>query len=280
MSTVPEGASRSSRTRSARRLSPRRWRAVRGPLVSAAAILVVFLIWYLVTDGFKLVRPIILPSPRTVLNEAIHLFRDGYTGKPMWMHIESSLVRTMTGLIVGIVLGIPLGLLVGYSWIASAIFSPFLGALRPIPPIAFIPLAVLYFGIGEFSKILLIFMAAFWYVTLNTAAGVKSVPSDQIRAGVNLGLNRWQLFAHVMLPSSLPFIMTGIKTATAVSWAIVVAAELVAAQQGLGYMVMDAATFFRVTDVYIGIALIGMIGLFLEILTNAAESRLLHWRGK
>ncbi len=280
MSIVPEGTRRSSDSGSLLRLSPRRWRAVRGPLVSGAAILLVFLIWYLVTDVFKLVRPIVLPSPRTVLDETIHLFRDGYTGKSMWIHIESSLMRTMTGLILGILLGIPLGLLVGYSWVASAIFSPFLGALRPIPPIAFIPLAVLYFGIGEFSKILLIFMAAFWYVTLNTAAGVKSVPNDLVRAGINLGLNRSQLFARVMLPSSLPFIMTGIKTATAVSWAIVVAAELVAAQQGLGYMVMDAATFFRVTDVYIGIALIGMIGLFLEILTSVAENRLLHWRGK
>jgi NitT/TauT family transport system permease protein len=95
-----------------------------------------------------------------------------------------------------------------------------------------------------------------------------------------MGLRGWQLFAHVIFPSSLPYIMTGIKTATAVSWAIVVAAELVAAQRGLGYMVMDAATFFRVTDVYIGIILIGMIGLFLEIVTSVAESRLLHWRGK
>jgi ABC-type nitrate/sulfonate/bicarbonate transport system permease component len=244
------------------------------------AILIVLLTWFLITDVFGLVRPIVLPSPSNVLEEVGRLLEKGYTNKPLWIHVRASLFRTFTGLILGLVVGIPLGLLVGYYWWASAIFSPFLSALRPIPPIAFIPLVVLYFGIGEFSKILLIFMAALWYVALNTSAGVKSVPSDLMRAGLNMGLNQWQLFLYVIFPSSLPYIMTGIKTSTAVSWAIVVAAELVAAQEGLGYMVMDAATFFRVTDVYIGIALIGMIGILLEALTMIAESRLLHWRGK
>jgi NitT/TauT family transport system permease protein len=243
-------------------------------------VALVLLVWFLVTDGFHLVRPIILPGPSDVLQEVSHLIEKGYTNKPMWFHIRASLFRTFTGLLLGLALGIPLGLLIGYYWFASAVFSPFLSILRPIPPIAFIPLVVLYFGIGEFSKILLIFMAAFWYVSLNTAAGVKAVPSDLLRAGRNLGLGQRQIFAHVILPCSLPYIMTGVKTATAVSWAIVVAAELVAAQQGLGYMVMDAATFFRVTDVYIGIALIGMIGLLLETLISLAENRLLHWRGK
>lgn len=264
----------------------RRWmegltfRSMRGPLVSLVTVLLVLLTWFLVTDVFHLVRPIVLPSPSDFAAEVGRLIEKGYTNKPMWFHIRSSLFRTFSGLLLGLIIGIPLGLLVGYYWFASAIFSPFLGALRPIPPIAFIPLVVLYFGIGEFSKILLIFMAALWYVTLNTAAGVKSVPSDFMRAGRNLGLNQGKIFAHVILPSALPFIMTGVKTATAVSWAIVVAAELVAAQQGLGYMVMDAATFFRVTDVYIGIVLIGMIGLLLEMLISVAETRLLHWRGK
>lgn len=255
-------------------------RSLRGPLLSAATVLLVLLVWLLLTDVFHLVRPIVLPGPSDIASEVSRLIEKGYTNKPMWFHIRASLFRTFTGLLLGLAVGIPVGLLVGYYWFAAAIFSPFLGALRPIPPIAFIPLVVLYFGIGEFPKILLIFMAALWYVTLNTAAGVKSVPGDLMRAGRNLGLAQRQVFAHVILPSALPYIMTGVKTATAVSWAIVVAAELVAAQQGLGYMVMDAATFFRVSDVYIGIALIGMIGLLLEGLISIAESRLLHWRGK
>ncbi|MFV2043718.1 MAG: ABC transporter permease [Anaerolineales bacterium] len=238
------------------------------------------LTWFLVTDVFELVRPLVLPSPTDVVTEMGVLLEKGYTRKPLWVHIRASLYRTFSGLLLGIVIGIPLGLVIGYYWYASAIFSPFLSAFRPIPPIAFIPLVILYFGIGEFSKIVLIFMAALYYVTLNTTAGVKAVPKDLMRAGINLGLNQRQLFVSVMLPASMQFIMTGIKTATAISWAILVAAELIAAQEGLGYMVMDAATFFRVTDVYIGIFMIGAIGLLLELITTTAENRLLHWRGR
>ena len=146
--------------------------------------------------------------------------------------------------------------------------------------IAFIPLVILYFGIGEFPKILLIGAAAFWYVVLNTSNGVRSVPVDLVRAALNLGVRRDQLFFRVIFPAALPHVMTGIKTATALSWAIVVAAELVAAQEGLGYLIMDAATFFRVPYVYLGIIIIGVIGLLLEVVTVAIENRVLHWRGR
>ncbi len=249
-------------------------------LLSAGAVIGVLILWYLSTSVFGWVKPMVLPPPETILAELGNLLRSGYVGTPLWEHLQASLFRTFSGLGLGIVLGIPLGLLVGYNPIVSAIVSPFLAFLRPIPPIAFIPLMILYFGIGEFSKVFLIFMAAFWYVVLNTSSGVKSVPNDLLRAGRNLGLSQAQLFAHVILPASMPYIVTGVKTATAVSWAIVVAAELIAAQAGLGYIIMDAATFFRVVDVYIGIAMIGVIGVILEGVTTAIEDRLLHWRGK
>jgi NitT/TauT family transport system permease protein len=123
-------------------------------------------------------------------------------------------------------------------------------------------------------------MAALWYVVLNASAGVRAVPQDLLRAAQNLGLTRAQIFRHVIFWAALPNIMTGVKTATAISWAIVVAAELIAAQAGLGFMVMDAATFFRVPDVYIGIIIIGLIGLTLEAITRALEVSLLHWQGR
>jgi NitT/TauT family transport system permease protein len=126
----------------------------------------------------------------------------------------------------------------------------------------------------------LIFLAALYYVVLNASAGVRTVPQDLIRAGQNLGLTPAQLFSKVIFWASLPHIMTGIKTATAVSWAIVVAAELIAAQAGLGFMVMDATTFFRVPNVYIGIIIIGAIGVTLEVITYSLDRRLLHWMGK
>jgi NitT/TauT family transport system permease protein len=221
-----------------------------------------------------------LPSPQALAHELYSLIITGYTGKPLWAHALASLIRTLVGLIAALLVGIPVGLLMGASRVAGALLTPPFSFLRPVPAIALIPLIILYFGIGEFSKIFVIFITASLYIILNAAAGVKSVPQDLIRAGINMGLSRRQLFTHVILPASAPYIMTGIKTATAVSWALVVASELIAAQVGLGYVIMDAATFYRIPDVYIAIAIIGLIGLALETLETYAENRLLHWRGK
>jgi NitT/TauT family transport system permease protein len=184
------------------------------------------------------------------------------------------------GLICAIAVGTPIGLLIGYSPALSAVLEPFFSLVRPMPAIAFIPLVVLYFGIGEFSKIVLIFFTSMLHMVLHAASGVRSVPLDLLRVGQNFGLRRRELFLHVILPAAMPQVMTGVRTTTAISWALVVAAELVGAQQGLGYVVMDAATFFRIPDIYIGIALIGIIGFALEILEQRIEGRLLHWRGR
>ena len=153
-----------------------------------------------------------------------------------------------------------------WRWVTARIISsalaPFFSFIRPIPPIAYIPLVILWFGIGEFSKIVLIFLASFLYVALNTAAGVRAVPQDLIRVARTLGTSNFRLFYAVILPEALPYVMLGLKVALALSWAVVVAAELVAAQAGLGYLIMDAGTFFRIPDLYVGIVLIGLIGLY------------------
>jgi NitT/TauT family transport system permease protein len=233
-----------------------------------------------VTTSLEWIDPLVLPAPLPVLKNLWHLVTVGYAEKTFWDHIGMSLFRTTTGFLSGLILGIPTGLLMGYSATAYAILSPVFGFIRPIPPIAFIPLVILYFGIGEFSKIVLIGAAAFWYTVLNSCSGVRSVPQDLIRAALNLGVNKRQLFLHVMVPASTPYIFTGIKTAVALSWAIVVAAELVAAQEGIGYIIMDAATFFNIPFVYIGIGIIGLIGLGLEMSVVKVEKRVLHWLGK
>ena len=248
-------------------------------LISWATVAAIFLLWYFVTAR-GLVSAFILPSPSNLWAEFRELVLKGYAGKTLTDHILASLFRTFTGLGLGIAVGVPVGLLMGSSRMADAILGPIFSFLRPIPPIAFIPLMILYFGIGEFSKIALIFLAALYYVVLNTSAGVRTVPQDLVRAGQNMGLTRVRLFSKVVFWAALPHIMTGVKTATAISWAIVVAAELIAAQAGLGFMVMDATTFFRVPNVYIGIIIIGLIGVTLEVITLAIDRRLLHWMGK
>lgn len=202
---------------------------------------------------------------------------DGYAGAPFWEHILSSLYRTLTGLFFGILLGVPVGALMGMSSKINAALMPLFGFIRPIPALAFIPLVIMYFGIGEFPKILLIWIAAFLYMVLNTAAGVRAVPANYLLAARNMGLSQIRIFSRIILPSAVPFIMTGIKTATALSWAIVVAAELVAAQSGVGFMISDASTFFRIPYVYVGLIIIGLIGLALELATVALEKRATHW---
>lgn len=248
-------------------------------MISIAALLTMLFLWALVT-GVGGVSGRVLPSPGELASQAYKLLRNGYAGTPLSAHVGWSLFRATSGFLLGVVVAIPVGLLMGYSRSINAILQPIFGFFRPIPPIAFIPLMIMWFGIGEVSKILLIFAASFNYTVLNSAAGMRSVPEQLIRAGANLGLTSRQLFTSVMLPAALPAILTGVKTAAAVSWAILVAAELIAAQAGVGFIIMDAGTFFRISDVFIGIMIVGAIGLALELLISLLERRLLHWQAK
>jgi NitT/TauT family transport system permease protein len=236
-------------------------------------------VWLAFTEG-GFVSPKVLVSPLGLVRQFWTLAIDGYLGTPLYVHVLASLLRTTIGFACGAILALPVGLAIGYSPALYALLSPFLAVLRPIPVIAYIPLAILWFGIGEFSKILLIAITSFLYMTVNTAAGVKAVPEDVIRAALSLGASRLQLFVHVILPESLPYVFAGVRVGAAVSWAVVVSAELIAAQQGLGYMIMDAATFFRIPAVYVGIALIGMIGFAIDRLISFAERRLVHWSAR
>ena len=248
-------------------------------LLSVATIVILLGLWALVTNLFH-IPAMVLPSPQSILRHFRALLLDGYAGHPLWEHILVSVLRTLTGFFIGVTLAIPLGLWMGYSRTVNAILWPVFGFIRPIPPIAYIPLAILWFGIGEFSKVLLIFVASFNFTVLASAAGMRAVPEQLIRAGTNLGLSKRQMFVSVMLPAAMPQIFTGIKTSIAVSWAVMVAAELIAAQIGLGFIIEDAGTFFRTPEVMIGVAIIGAIGLVFEATVVAIERRVLHWQAK
>jgi taurine transport system permease protein len=258
----------------------RKWLgAWRYPLISVGTLALLVAVWAYVTMVLH-VSERVLPSPADLIDQARKLWERGYADSPLRVHIGWSLFRALTGFTAGVALAIPVGLLMGYSRGVNAALQPVFGFFRPIPPIAFIPLMIMWFGIGEFSKILLIFAAAFNYTVLSSAAGMRSVPEQLVRAGMNLGLTRVQLFTTVMLPAALPAILTGVKTSAAVSWAILVAAELIAAQAGVGFIIMDAGTFFRISDVFIGIMIVGAIGLAIELAISRIERRLLHWQGK
>lgn len=247
--------------------------------IGASSILFGLVLWTVVTES-GLVSTRFLASPWQILLRFWTLLDRGYVGTPLYVHVGASLYRTLLGFTLAVVSGITLGLLIGHITPVGAAFFPWFAFLRPIPAIAFVPLVILWFGIGEFSKISLIFLSAFLYITLNTVAGVKNVQLQLLRAAYSLGASSRQIFFHVIFPAALPQILTGVRIGSALSWALVVAAELVAAQAGLGYMIMDASTFFRVTDVYVGVIIIGLIGLVLESTLSFIEHRVVHWRGK
>lgn len=246
---------------------------------SIGAIAVLLAIW-VVGSMLKWINPGYFPTPATLGSAFLDLVKNGYQGHPLWEHVGISLFRTLVGFFVGVIIGVPVGLFTGYSRRMGAMISPIMAFVRPIPPIAFIPMAVLYFGLGELGKIVLIIFVSFNYVQANAQAGAASFPIAYRRASQSIGLSEWQTFVRVVLPAALPQIFTGLKVALALSWAVVVAAELVGAQTGLGFMISDAALLFRIPVVFIGVALIGIIGLLMNLVLNLIESRIVHWKGR
>jgi|SRR5581483_8182117 len=247
--------------------------------VSAAAVTLALAAW-LAASLAGVLDPNRLPPAQVLWETLRDLLRDGYAARPFWEQVLASLGRALCGFALAVIVGVPVGVWIGINRLFDAVVTPFLTFLRPIPPIALVPLFIFYFGIGEISKVALIFLTAFLYLTVNAASGVRSVPQDLILASRSLGLTGPQIFLHVVLPGASASILTGMRIAMTLSWALVVAAELIAAQVGLGYMIMDATTFYRIPVVYVGIITIGLIGLLLEGTLLALEQRLLHWRGK
>ena len=246
---------------------------------SVGAIVLLLFVWFAVSHS-SFVKPGYIPTPEELGKTFVDLVRNGYSGKPLYEHMGISLFRTLTGFLLGVVVGVPIGLLSGYSRRAGAMILPIMAFIRPIPPIAFIPMAVLYFGLGELGKIVLIFFVSFNYVQANAQAGAANFPIAYRRAAETLGLTRMQTFTRIVMPGALLQIFTGLKVALALSWAVVVAAELVGAQSGLGFMISDAALLFRIPVVYVGVMLIGAIGLLLNFTLNFVEARIVHWKGR
>lgn len=279
MPDAPQTISYPTMSRAAQAVAPRRRQRMPRTMISTLSVLGMILAWTAISLS-GLLPPGYLPSPMELFNESATLLKDGYKNDSLWEHIGISLFRTLIGFACGVAAGVPLGLLTGYSYYGGAIASPIMAFLRPIPPIAFIPMVVLYFGLGELGKVVLIFWTSFNYVHVNAHAGAANVPIAYLRAARSLGMSKAQVFRSVVFPAALPQIFTGLKVAMALSWAVVVAAELVGAQSGLGYMIADSALTFRIPVVFIGIGLIGLIGLALNFAINALESWLVHWRGR
>ncbi len=225
-------------------------------------------------------QPIWLPSPEAVWSRLILVASEGYKTFTLAEHLGWSLIRVVVGFLAGALIGIPLGYAMGLSSWFRGWFDPIVEFMRPVPPLALIPLVIIWFGIGEEGKIILLFLASLWIMTISARAGVSGVNISKIHAAYSLGASKRQIMRLVIVPNSLPEIFTGARVSMGVCWGTVVAAELVAAQKGAGMMIINASKFQMTDLVIMGIVLIGVIGYSIDILMRIAENYLVPWKGK
>ncbi|MGU3521632.1 taurine ABC transporter permease TauC [Enterobacteriaceae bacterium C23F] len=264
-----------------RRLAWRwRWPLSRQLTIGFATLAFLLALWWTVT-ALQLIAPLFLPPPGAVFNKLLTIAGpQGFMDATLWQHLAASLTRILIALVAATLVGIPVGIAMGLSPTVRGIFDPLIELYRPIPPLAYLPLMVIWFGIGETSKILLIYLAIFAPVAMSALAGVKSVQQVRLRATQSLGASRAQILWFVILPGALPEILTGLRIGLGVGWSTLVAAELIAATRGLGFMVQSAGEFLATDVVLAGIAVIAIIAFVLELGLRALQRRLTPWHGE
>lgn len=225
-------------------------------------------------------EPIWLPSPEAVVARLIEVATEGYQNVTLMENLGWSLYRVVMGFALGSLVGIPLGYAMGLNGWFRGWFDPIVEFMRPVPPLALIPLVIIWFGIWEQGKISLLFLAALWIMTISARSGVSGVNITKVHAAYSLGASKFQILTRVIVPNSLPEIFTGARVAMGVCWGTVVAAELVAAEKGAGKMIIAASKFQQTDIVIMGIILIGVIGFSIDILMRFAEKTLVPWKGK
>ncbi|MGR3714428.1 MAG: ABC transporter permease [Shimia sp.] len=221
-----------------------------------------------------------LPAPESVWRRLISVSQEGYQNVTLAEHLSYSLFRVIIGFALGAMVGIPLGYAMGLSDWARGWFDPIVEFMRPVPPLALIPLVIIWAGIGEQGKIILLFLAALWIMAIGARSGVSGVNITKVHAAYSLGASKRQILRHVIIPNSLPEIFTAARVAMGVCWGTVVAAELVAAEKGVGKMIVTASKFQDTDIVLMGIILIGVIGFGIDMLMRWAEKYLVPWKGK
>jgi ABC-type nitrate/sulfonate/bicarbonate transport system permease component len=216
---------------------------------------------------------VMLPPPTAVFSAAVDLMHRGVLAT----HVLDSLKRVLLAVGTASLIGIPLGLAMGWFPRFRGAVDPLLEFIRPIPPLAWIPLSILWFGIGDTQIVYIIFLAAFFPIVLNSMAGARDIDTYLVRAGLSLGARPGELFATVVLPGAMPNIFTGVRIGLGIGWMALVAGELVAAPTGLGYMINNARTLFRSDYILLGMVLIGVLGLLLDFVMRKLALWIMPW---
>ncbi len=270
-------------------------------MISALTIVAILGAWWLVTE-LGLIRPLFIPPPSLVFSKFIKISCydhysqqlmvfigaqsdvtaecEGFSENALHQHILASLYRVFSSFFLAVLTAIPVGIAMGVNRIARGVFDPPIEFYRPIPPLAYLPLTIIWFGIGDFSKVFLIYLACFAPLAISARSGVRSCSIEQIHAAYSMGATRGQVLWHVVLKAALPEILTGMRISIAFGWTTLVAAEMVAAKAGLGVMVLNAARFLATDIVFLGILVIGLIAFFFDFLMRMVERWLVPWKGK
>lgn len=235
---------------------------------------------WITVDVNHWVEPIFWPTLSSVWQQFLEISNEGYRNVTLLDHIGISLYRILVGFIFGCLVGIPLGFMVALSRTMNRLLDPIIEFFRPMPPLVLIPLVILWLGIDETAKIFLLFLASVWIMALATRSGAMGTNISKVHCAYTLNANKTQILFKVILPNALPEIFTGMRVSMGVCWGTVVAAELVAAESGLGMMIMVASKFLKTDVVVLGVILISLIAYGLDIIMRILEAKLVPWRGK
>ncbi|MBA3507168.1 MAG: ABC transporter permease [Betaproteobacteria bacterium] len=235
--------------------------------------LVIVLVWYAIHFS-GLVNPALLPTPHAVAARFWELLTQQRLPRDIWMSTQ----RVFLGLTFGILLAVPVGFILGWYREIRSFIDPLINFFRALPPIALIPLVIVYFGVDELAKVVILFYASFFAGVIVMYEGIAQISPIYVRVARTLGATDREIFAKVIVPLTVPHMLTAVRVALGVAWATLVASELIAAQQGLGALIQNASSFFQLDIIYVGIICIGFIALAMDLALRAVARRLVAWQ--
>ncbi|WP_304058262.1 ABC transporter permease [Levilactobacillus namurensis] len=247
--------------------------------LSWSVLIVILVAWWAVTT-LHLVSGILLPAPQRVVTTFITLCQHGYNGVGLGAHYVITMVRLLVAVVMAILIGVPLGLLSGYLPKVKALIDPVIQFIRPIPPLAYYTLLILWLGIGESSKVSLLFLAAVPPIYIACFDAVGKVNVEFLQSAASLGANAKQRFSHIVFPAAAPDIFTGVRSAVGVAYTTIVSAEMIASSTGIGWMIIDASHYLKSDVMFVGIIVLGVTGIALDWGIKALEHRLVRWSGR
>jgi taurine transport system permease protein len=257
--------------------------AARSRWLNLASFAALLLLWFVLTVPLPdkpIVPALFLPSPGSVADTFMTLLKNGYQGKSLLYHLGISLFRFGVGFALTVVVAVPLGLWMGMNETVKAVLDPPIEITRPMPKLALLPLLIIWFGIGELAKIVIIVLALFPILSISAMQAVRGVGRRKIQAALALGASRTMIFRRVIFPASLPGIFTSIRVSIGLGVTMLVGAEMIATTAGIAWMAMSASDFLLTNVVIVGALIMAILGYVLDLLARALENRVVHWGGK